>query len=57
MPYEGIQYVGIAEISFIAEQFGKKALAAVQGEITVTQALDDVQQLAEAFMAIQRRNR
>lgn len=57
VPYEGIQYVGIAEFSFIAEQFGKKVLAAVHGNITEAQALEDVQLLAEAFMAIQRRNR
>ncbi|MEX0584734.1 MAG: extracellular solute-binding protein, partial [Natronospirillum sp.] len=55
VPYQGIQFVGIPEYAFIADQLGRKILGVVQGEITVRKAIDDTQLVAEAYMAIQQR--
>lgn len=56
VPYQGIQYVGIEEYGFIADLFGRKVLSVVEGTDSPANALREMQELAEAYMALRQRH-
>lgn len=49
-PYKGIQYVDIPEFQAIGTQVGQRMAEALAGKVSVDQALDRSQAVAERFM-------
>ena len=49
-PYKGIQYVDIPEFQAIGTQVGQRMAAALTGQVSVDQTLDQSQGIAERFM-------